>query len=235
MRSIILADKLNREHILKTLSTGKKVILFGTIVFAILIFSICRNSNEKLSVEVQDFDDNLLKTVDVGDVVTDDDVEIIYNDAPKNSVPKASSTTILIEDTGRADPFLPEFEVVISNTAKNMNRPKPSYDLLPPPETITTDTTAKEIMTTKVSGLMYDKSNPSAIININNMDYLVRKGDVVNDYKVIDIDRKSVTVQYGANVYKAGVGELFTGDGVNYNAISNLEKKFGGTQNSVNK
>ena len=44
-----------------------------------------------------------------------------------------------------------------------------------------------------------------------------------------------VTVQYGSNVYKAGVGELFTGEGINFNTISNLESKFGGRKNSVNK
>ena len=86
-------------------------------------------------------------------------------------------------------------------------------------------------MTTKVSGIMFDKFNPSAILNISGADYLVRTGDVVNNYKVLSIAQDTVTVQYGANVYKAGVGELFTGEGINYNTISNLQNKFGGNKN----
>ena len=236
MRSKILIKKMNREQILKFLLTGKKLMLFGILFSVITIFTFCKNSNDQLNAEVKDFNSASLNVVDYSDAVTDDDVEIVYNNAQNNQPsPASSDTTILIEDTGRADPFLPEFEINISNPISKLNRPRPSYDLLPPPETITNDTTATEVMTTKVSGLMYDKTSPSAIININNSDYLVRKGDVVNDYKVLDIDRNSVTVQFGANVYKAGVGELFTGNGINYNTISNLESKFGGTKNSVKK
>ena len=82
---------------------------------------------------------------------------------------------------------------------------------------------------------MYDRLNPSAILNISGSDYLVRTGDVINSCKVLSIGRDQVTVQNGANVYKAGVGEMFTGDGVNFNTISNLESKFGGRKNSANR
>ena len=78
---------------------------------------------------------------------------------------------------------------------------------------------------------MFDKYNPSAIINIEGLDYLVRSGDVINGYKVLAISPQTVTVQLGANVYKAGVGELVTKDeGINYNKVSNLSKKFGGAK-----
>ena len=102
---------------------------------------------------------------------------------------------------------------------------------MPPPETITVDTTATEVMSTKVSGIMYDKFNPSAILNISGSDYLVRSGDVINGYKVLSIGRETVTVQYGSNVYKASVGEMFSGDGINFNTVSNLNNKFGGSHN----
>ena len=213
---------------LNFLLTSKKYIILSVLIVAVTVFFVCKHSNDKISSEVKEFNNNALNSVDYDDIAASDDVEIVYNDTSKSSAPSTSSSTILIEDAGRADPFLPEF-VVSLNVINKINKPKPSYELLPPPETITSDTTATEIMTTKVSGLMYDKTSPSAIININNSDYLVRKGDVVNDYKVLDIDRNSVTVQFGANVYKAGVGELFTGNGINYNTISNLESKFGGS------
>ena len=58
---------------------------------------------------------------------------------------------------------------------------------------------------------------------------------IINNYKVLSIGKDQVTVQNGANVYKAGVGELFTGEGINFNTVSNLESKFGGRKNSANK
>lgn len=135
-----------------------------------------------------------------------------------------------IEDSGRSDPFLPYNEKVVVKA-----KPKFSYDLLPPPETITVDTSAQEVVGTKVSGIMYDRYNPSAIINISGSDYLVRSGDTINGYKVLSITKDTVTVQHSSNVYKAGVGELFAGNGVNFNTISNLEGKFGGYNNKNKK
>ena len=170
-------------------------------------------------------------TVKVGDdgvngAIAPDDVSIVADQTAKNQ----SMVSMTVEDIGRSDPFLPSGDVVVS-------KPKPKYgfDLLPPPETITVDTTAKEIITTKVSGIMYDRLNPSAILNISGSDYLVRTGDVINSCKVLSIGRDQVTVQNGANVYKAGVGEMFTGEGVNFNTISNLESKFGGRKNFANR
>lgn len=79
---------------------------------------------------------------------------------------------------------------------------------------------------------MFDKYNPSAIINIEDTDYLVRSGDVINGYKILAISPQTVTVQLGSNIYKAGVGEIVTKDeGLNYNQVSNLSKKFGGAAN----
>ena len=61
-------------------------------------------------------------------------------------------------------------------------------------------------------------------------DYLVKKGDVVNNYKVLAIAQDSVTVQLGSNVYKAGIGEILTEGSLNYNEVSNLGNKFGGVR-----
>ena len=141
-----------------------------------------------------------------------------------------SMVAMSIEDTGRADPFLPFNEQSYSYSSKKL-----AYDLLPPPETITSDTSAVEILGTKVSGIMYDNYNPSAILNIGGSDFLVRSGDVINGYKVLSIAKELVTVQKGANIYKAGVGEALTDGEINYNTISNLESKFGGKKNVANK
>ena len=160
----------------------------------------------------------------VNAAIAPDDVSIVANQDTESMV------AMSIEDTGRSDPFLPDNEKVVV-------KPKPKYgfDLLPPPEAITVDTTATDVITTKVSGIMYDRFNPSAILNISGSDYLVRTGDIINNYKILSIGKDDVTVQNGANVYKAGVGQLFTGEGVNFNTVSNLNNKFGGNKNSINK
>ena len=148
--------------------------------------------------------------------------------AAAKNVDNSSMVAMSIVDMGRADPFLPGYEAVSKSKPKP---PKYAKFLTPPPESIIVDSTATSVMTTKVSGIMFDKFNPSAILNISGTDYLVRTGDVINGYKVLSIGKDTVTVQYGANIYKASVGELFTGEGVNYNTVSNLENKFGSRRN----
>ena len=210
----------------------KKVVcaIFGVLILCIMVINTtgCTQNNavdDDITVETQE---ELPKdTVKVGDdgvngAIAPDDVSIVADQTAKNQ----SMVSMTVEDIGRSDPFLPSGDVVVS-------KPKPKYgfDLLPPPETITVDTTAKEIITTKVSGIMYDRLNPSAILNISGSDYLVRTGDVINGYKILSIGKETVTVQYGSNVYKASVGELFTGEGINFNTVSNLNRKFGSNSN----
>lgn len=135
--------------------------------------------------------------------------------------------SIPVEDLGRANPFLPPNEASMMASAPHERL---QYDLLEPLESPSVDSTAQRVVTTKVSGIMYDRNNPSAILNIEGSDYLVRSGDVINGYKVLSIGKNSVTVQMGSNVYKAGVGQLVTSGqaDVNYNKVANLNKKFGG-------
>lgn len=220
---------------------NKKIgVIFAVLLLAVIMFNTSGCSQQELDEEIginSPVEEELQKdTVKVGNdgvnaaIAPDDDVSIV---SQQKAINTDNMVTMSIEDVGRADPFLPEFEKVQTNNTQS--RPRASYNLLPPPETITVDTTATEVMTTKVSGIMYDRMNPSAILNISGSDYLVRTGDVINNYKVLSIAKENVTVQYGANIYKAGVGEIFTGEGVNFNTISNLESKFGGRNNKANK
>lgn len=152
-----------------------------------------------------------------------------------------SMVTMQVLESGRPNPFQPAHEVVELNdeeaeaeaaakAAKEiaLQEAKLKYDLVEPPTGSTPNSEAERVMTTKVSGIIYDDTNPAAVLNIEGSDYLVRSGDVVNGYKVLAINKTIVTVQLGENVYKAGVGELLTTDQINYNTISNLENKFGG-------
>jgi hypothetical protein len=215
--------------------TKKVGIVFVAIFLAITIMintTGCTKNDEDVQIENSAPDELQKDSVKVGDdginaAIAPDDVSVVSNQSGINT---GKMVAMSVEDTGRADPFLPENEHTYS-APKTQN----GYDLLPPPESITVDTTATELITTKVSGIMYDSINPSAILNINGSDYLVRTGDIINNYKVLSIGRTMVTVQNGANIYKAGVGEIFSGDGMNFNTISNLESKFGGHKNSANK
>ena len=125
--------------------------------------------------------------------------------------------------TVKAHPFLPYRD--IGGTAIS---DVPNYDLIEPPEIIDSAAEATRIMNTVVSGILYDKYSPSAILNIEGNDYLVKKGDVVNNYKVVAIMQDSVTVKLGNNTFKAGIGEILTEGTINHNDVSNLDTKFGG-------
>ncbi len=145
------------------------------------------------------------------------------------AAPVAATTTrkdLISIPTGtvKANPFLPYRDVSKSNAVKDV----PKYDLVEPPEIISEGSEAARVMDTVVSGILYDKYSPSAILNIEGNDYLVKKGDVVNNYKILNIMQDSVTVMLGKNTYKAGIGEILTEGSINYNDVSNLHNKFGG-------
>ena len=148
-----------------------------------------------------------------------------------SSMPIASSIVkkgIISVPSGmvKANPFLPYRNLGEEVAVGDL----PNIELLEPPETLNENSDAARIMDTIVSGILYDKFSPSAILNIEGNDYLVKKGDVVNNYKVLSILEDSVTVKLGANVYKAGIGEILTEGTLNHNNVSNLNNKFGGVQ-----
>lgn len=122
----------------------------------------------------------------------------------------------------KADPFMPYREI-----SSTFNAP-PKFELLEPPEYANESSEAARVMDTSVSGILYDVYSPSAILNIEGVDQLVKKGDIINNYHVVDIDRNSVVVKLGSNVYRAGIGEILTTGDINHNTISNLDRKFGG-------
>lgn len=152
---------------------------------------------------------------------TENDVDIMQKTARKNN---GKMVMISVSSAGRSDPFMPSGDSVAAAYAY----------LTPPPETLPTDTEASKVMATTISGILYDKYSPSAIINIEGTDYLVKKGDIINKYKVLSIGKTQVAVQLGKNIYKAGVGELLTQASFNEGNIPNLNKRFGGNDISIN-
>ena len=79
---------------------------------------------------------------------------------------------------------------------------------------------------------MYNDKSPSAIINVDDKDYLVRRGDQImgQEYKVLQINPSWITVGLGSNIYSASIGELFAKDELDQtrNDLYNLKNRFGG-------
>lgn len=155
---------------------------------------------------------------------SDDSVDIIS----KTRVTKQRGKQVLISvgNSGRSNPFLPAGENFAASSL-------PMLSLPAPPETLSSNSEASKVMTTTISGILYDKYSPSAIINIEGADYLVKVGDIINHYRILSIGKTQVIVQLGKNTYQAGVGELLSRTNLNYNTIANLNKKFGGNNSNV--
>lgn len=171
-----------------------------------------------------DFSEVASDTVDVANAAGENVVEISDESAAPSSGSDDKMVTVSFENAGRANPFLPAGEVKSVSKKELFD-----FELIEPPVTTEADSHASKIVTTKISGIMFDNENPSAILNIEGEDYLVRSGDVINGYKILAISPSTVTVQLGSNVYKAGVGETVGNySEINFNTISNLSKKFGG-------
>lgn len=191
-------------------SMGNKKLLGGLIVSAIClpIVFVC-------------FAHGGLKSVSLSD-----EGSVSLSTSPLAVTSTKKGVITIPEGTVKANPFVPYRD--IGNSAPVVD--VPAFNLVEPPEVVNENSDAARVMDTVVSGILYDKFSPSAILNIEGNDYLVRKGDVVNNYKVLNIMKDSVTVKLGANVYKAGIGEMLTEGTLNHNDVANLNNKFGGVK-----
>lgn len=165
-----------------------------------------------------------------------------------------------VTSVGRQDPFMPYGEVAAYTEARNSAYAEAnkhnaeiarimkmkntaireqddispySFNLPVPPTSLNSgDAAAVRITKTKVVGIMYSETSPTAIINVEGQDYLVRPGDKIigEEYKIIKINPNWITVGFGSNVYSAAIGELFSKDDITKtnNDIYNLKNRFGG-------
>lgn len=196
---------------------GKKIFL-GLVCVAIvgIIVIVGLSLTKKGQEDTINLDENLIESENVIDSDNMEDIEIEANET--------EMVSFAMEVTGRSNPFLPANEAYTDIRTHGL-------DIMAPPNTIASeDSMATKIVSTKVSGILYEPKNPSAILNIEGNDYLVRSGDNINGYKVISIGKELVTVKLGPNVYKAHVGEVITEGTVNYNIEDNLQNKFGGAK-----
>ena len=207
----ILESGLNRKSIgasiLDSLLLHKKrtlrVVGIGTLLMILSVVFVNRN---------------------VGECSMDDFSSLKIAEMPIAASSSQKSVISIPSGIVKANPFVPYRDITRTSVINDV----PTFAIIEPPEVINENSDAARVMDTIVSGILYDKFSPSAIINIEGQDYLVKKGDVVNNYKVTNIAQDSVTVQLGSNTYKAGIGEILTEGNLNRNEVSNLNNKFGG-------
>ena len=246
---------------MRELGVMKKILVVMLLFCGCTFLSGCGTKQEEASVPVPETVEQEQKgNINVPDESgrkADIDVDTEEVD-PLTSEGKMVSYDVM--NIGRADPFMPIGELAAYEKAKRdalaeanahnaevlrltrlqntvIREPddiSPYKFNLPVPPTILgpADTAAAKITRTKVVGIMYSPTSPSAIISLDNKDYLVRQGDKIldNEYKVLKINQNWITVSLGSNVYSAAIGELFSKDELNGNKndLYNLKNRFGG-------
>jgi Tfp pilus assembly protein PilP len=115
------------------------------------------------------------------------------------------TVVINVSNFGRSNPFKPYVEKSII-----LNQPsfQESFINVPKPPEYQPDPNFSTLFGIKVSGILYDAVKPSAIINVDNSDYLVHKGDYLFNFYVKDITYDKIAIKYRNNVYRAGIGEI---------------------------
>ncbi len=142
------------------------------------------------------------------------------------------TVVVSVGNEGRPNPFFPFKEKKHTGISYpgggNVN-----FDIIEPPPSVIPDPQATQMLQTVISGIMYDTRNPSAIININGTDQLVRKSDKLGNYTILDITKDKVVIKSGTNIYRASVGQTIASDDSGFNSVSNLRHKFGGAYSPV--
>lgn len=113
---------------------------------------------------------------------------------------------VTVQTGGRTNPFVPS---TLFGKDGSLNI---GADLTIPPDINVNSpeaVAARKLLSIIVSGIMYDSSNPSAILKFGSSDYFVQKGDSIDTYTVDKITKEYVQIKNGTNVYKAYVGEAF--------------------------
>ena len=142
-----------------------------------------------------------------------------------------NNVTVSIGDVGRKNPFAP----VGGTKSQQSSGFKQAgdgldFEIIEPPELEPEDEMITKLLETKVTGIMYDAKRPSAIVNIDGVDQLVRIGDILSGFEFISITRNKVVIRSDDNIYRASVGQPLNAEKItNPIEISNLETKFKGS------
>lgn len=142
-------------------------------------------------------------------------------EAKKSEDKKAVLTVV---SGGRSNPFVPIGNINLAGFATI-----PDIDIASPPSDYGNAEDVQKLMSITVSGILYDKVKPSAIINVSGSDYFVQRGDKVDNYIVTAITPTNVTISSGKNTYRAGVGQYFD-DGKISGQTTYANNKFGASR-----
>ena len=132
-----------------------------------------------------------------------------------------------IDSGGRLTPFVPYKERNLKYSAMDFG------DLPFPPASGEMDEMLSQLVTAKVTGILYDDVSPSAIINVLDDDYLVKPGDKVESFEIESISQDFVAIKTGTNVYRAKVGDIVDGE-LYGTGVYNLGHRFAGTNAPAN-
>ena len=234
-------------------ANGMRVLSLLLSVLVIGFFVSGCNSSQKANDDIDIYDAGSTEAVNVP---LDTGIELA---AASTTAQPTKMVSYDVSTIGRSDPFMPYGEIAAYDLARQsaiseavahnseIARLKAlqnkavreaddispySFNLPVPPTSLSTGSVAAKITKTKVVGIMYNAESPSAIINVDDKDYLVRTGDKIigQEYKVAQINPTWITVTMGSNIYSAAIGELFTKDDIykNQNDVYNLKNRFGG-------
>lgn len=171
-------------------------------------------------------------------------LQVKVEDAPPiASVPGNNQTvTISIGDVGRKTPFMPKTETKIEEVEDNPSvagmvmvadeefGEQLNFDVIEPPELGRERADIAKLLQTRVTGILFDDKKPSAIINIDGMDQLVKIGDRLSGFEFIAITKNKVVIRDGNNIFRASVGQPLNAEKINNPIeISNLQTKFWGS------
>ncbi len=157
-----------------------------------------------------------------------DEASSTFADKPNDT----ENVTVSIGDVGRKNPFarVGASGTQVSSEHKT-NNDGLDFEVIEPPELAPEDEMITRLLETKVSGIMYDARRPSAIINIDGVDQLVRIGDILGGFEFMSITKNKVVIRSDNNIYRASVGQPLNAEKItNPIEISNLETKFKGSK-----
>jgi hypothetical protein len=203
-----------------TKNLAGKLLIIGLLLTAAFLFFFT-DVHQRIAVAARGANENkvgnikpaVLKSEKLADKKADKKVEpvsIVTKDFPDEVEDKV---VISIVNFGRKNPFEPyrgKHGIKIQSEKK-----KGQLNDVPEPPAYTGETPkdVETLMASTINGILYDPYEEStAIVNIGGTDYMLHEGDSVQGMRVKKITEKAVTLQYGANTYTAGVGDIVDGE-----------------------
>ncbi len=149
-----------------------------------------------------------------------------------NKSNKEDTVIIDVVSFGRDNPFKPyrKYSIITGDMGIPGVPADLAKDISPPPlYTPGTDNKLQDLMSSKVSGILYDPDGKStAIINVKDADYMVRTGDSIFGFNILKINKNKVTLEYNNNTYSVSPGEVIESEGITVDPVIRNAPQFAG-------